>query len=232
MIERPFQPGRPPSARSFLSSRATHPLALDVLLSEAIGADYYTWDPLALWIELTRRTGVPNISSNVKQKAMACCLVKGSSRAFDTWQALEKVVAAFNDQEADFSVMQKPELAHLVVGVSIMRGLRDWPFSDETQRYMAAALLTDEVVYAPAPISFINHELLHHSPLRLHEEVTEIATSPGWLNGDSQPPGVSEAAAAQLAKLRAAQVYSAEFNRRLLESLRVVDHVIANELRP
>lgn len=211
------------NARSFLSSWKTHPLALDVYLSHVLGSDYSNWDPAAIWQELLRVSGAPNISTSVKQKILAVCLVRSSSRAYETWPAFEKVMAAVNDQAVDFEMMQKPTLGQLLVGVGIMRGLREAPFSDEVQRYMAAVLLDDEIVYAPPPIEFINHEVLHASPIRLHEEVVS-ALKPG-----AAAMRLSAAAEAQLAKIKEAQVYSADMSQRLLESLKVVDDAIASK---
>lgn len=207
------------NARSFLSSWKSHPLALDLYLLRALGPEYFTWDPAAIWQELLRVSGAPNINVSVKQKIMAVCLVKSSTRAYDTWPAFEKVIAAFNDQTVDFETMQKPSLGQLIVGVGIMRGLREAPFSEEVQRYMAAALLSDDLVFAPPPIDFINHEMLRHSPMRLHEEVALAFKSPGI--------SASEAAAVQLAKVKEAQLYSTGISQRLLESLKVVDDAIS-----
>lgn len=206
-----------PNARALLASASTHPLALDVYLQGVIGAQYFTWDPAALWQELLREAQVPNIGTNVKSKILALCVVRGTLRAHREWPAFEKVVAAFNDVPPDFEVMQKPDLGQLLVAVGIIRGLQDLPFSEEVERYMAAALLTDDVVYAPPPLEFINYELLHHSPADLHEAT--IDAHKGGAVAD-------EAVASQLAKLHAAKLYSDAASNRLLESLKVVDDAL------
>lgn len=214
-----------PNLRSFFSSMGTHPLALDVCLANALGPGedgapaYASWDPAALWQVIVQEAAVPNISNNVKQKVMALCLVRSTERAYKEWPIFEKVIAAFNDVPVDFEMMQKPDLGQLMVGVGIMRGIKDHPFSEEVQKYIAACLLTDSLVYAPAPLSFVNHEMIHASPVRLHEKVA-VAVRDGLAGAD-------EATTAQLAKLQEAKAYSDAASERLLESLKVVDHAPA-----
>jgi hypothetical protein len=145
--------------------------------------------------------------------------VRSTERPYKEWPVFEKVVAAFNDVPVDFEMMQKPDLGQLMVGVSVMRGLRDQPFSEEVQKYIAACLLADNLVYAPAPLSFVNHEMVHASPVRLHEQVA-IAVRDGLA-------GVDEATTVQLAKLQEAKAYSDAASEKLLESLKVVDHAPA-----
>jgi hypothetical protein len=201
--------------RSLFSRWQSHPLAIDLFLSRFVGEDYQTWEPEALWIEIGHLTRVPSISDLTKQKICALQTVRRNDRPFLKWDAFEKVVAVFNNVFADFGTMQKLDLGQLVVGVSMMRGLREHHFSDEVTKYIAASLLHDGVMYAPEPIDFVNHELLMNGPWGLHQAVGKALKS-------KAQPEEGTALGTQLAKIAEAQLYSAEMSQRLLDYLQVV----------
>ena len=202
--------------RSLFSKWQSHPLAIDLYLQRFIGEDYYTWEPEALWVEIGHVARVPNISDLTKQKILALQTVRRNDRPFLQWEAFEKVLMVFNNVFADFRIMQKPDLGQLIVGVAMIRGIREHYFSDEVTKYIAAALLTDGVMYAPAPIDFVNHELLKAGPWVLHQEVGNALKA-------NMPPEEGTALGVQLAKIKEAQLYSAEMSQRLLDYLQVVN---------
>ena len=199
--------------RSLLADREAHPLVLDFLLLKKLGYEWYGWEPETVWTEVARATKAPNISEANRNKVQAMLTVHKTDTSFQRWEVFEKIVMALNGVVPRFDVMQKPDLGQLVLGVGIVLKIRVEPFSDEVARYVAAALLTDGVVWAPEPLRFANPHLRRLAG-PLHDTVAEAVKTGN--------PGDDEAVPVQLARIREAVVYSAEASRRLLSQLKVV----------
>lgn len=204
--------------RALLSSYQAHPLVLDLLLFKLLGAEYYTWEAETVFHECMQAARAPNIHSVNRHKIRAILALHDAGAAFEQFFPFEKTIMAFNDVMPDLTTLQKPDLGQLLSGVDTIWKLRSGIFSDEVNRYMAAALLADGVMYAPKPLEAVNNLLRLHAPTGAAEAIERrlddhVAESVGPEDG---------ALKVQLAKIREAQVYSASVSARLSDQLEIV----------
>jgi hypothetical protein len=201
------------TARSLLTHYGSHPLVLDLYFLKSFGPEYYTWEPETLWSEVLRISGAPNISEVNRNRIQAVRTVHLTSTVFERWEVFEKVVMALNGVIPRFDMMQKPDLGQLLLGVGSILKLRSGKFSDEIARYVAAALQTDGIVYAPALLKFCNVHLKKGNE-ELHRKTVYAIKS-------GQPPE-DEGVIVQLSRIDEAKLYTAVAAKKLLEQLRLV----------
>lgn len=201
--------------RSLLTYQGTHPLVLDVYLLQQLGPEYYEWEPETVWREAVRVTGAPNVSEVNRNKIQAVRTVHLADTSFKRWEVFEKIIMALNGVVPRFDVMQKPDLGQLLFGVSIMQQLRGEKLSDEVVRYIAAALLTDGLSFAPDPIQKANQLLKEMHPM--HGAVKDQVAK----GGPDQE--TEEGVSVQLSKLQEGLLYKKLGSQRLLEQMKVLD---------
>lgn len=159
-----------------VTSGLAHPSIIDLWLLKSFGPEVYEWDPEVIFLEAAKEAKAQSVSAVNQSKIHALLALKRSQIPFTYWPAFEKTVMAFNGVIPVPEMMQKPDLGQLMVGVDIMVQLAPAHFSPEVIGYTAAALLADDIAYAPAPIEWCNEHLKAHH--RLHE-ATRVATRDG-----------------------------------------------------
>ena len=198
--------------KALLSHYGSHPLVLDMFLLKHLGPGYYSWEPETVWTEVLRAARAPNISVANKNKIQAIRTIHLTDTVFKRWEVFEKIIIALNGIVPSFSLMQCPDPGQLWMGVNLMKGIRDEPFSPEVAAYSAAALLEHGWAYGPEMLSYCNSILAEAHPL--HGKVASVVRSGG--------AGDEEAVALQLAKIKQAKLYVLRAAERLLGQVGVV----------
>lgn len=201
------------SARQLLTHYESHPIVLDLYALKLLGPEYYIWEPETLWAELIRLSGSPSISEVNKNKIQAVRTMHVAESPFVAWEAFEKVIVALNGVIPNFYIMQKPSIGQLLCGVEMMLQLNSGIFSDEVSRYTAAVVLSEGLIYAPAPLTYAHYILEARG--RLFGKVREAVDSGTKRTGD-------DTVNSQLGKLRIAQSHVQTMARRLLDQIKVV----------
>jgi hypothetical protein len=152
--------GVPVSIRNLFTHHDSHPVVLDFALIKAFGVAWFNWEAETLWAEI-QRTFQTQISELTRAKIQTVKTCHVSLLPWAKWQVFEKVIQGLNNVIPRFDTMQAPSVEQLYAGIDILDTLRRQPFEDEVRLYMAAALLHDDIIYAPAPLDIIQTELSH-----------------------------------------------------------------------
>lgn len=150
--------GTPITIRNLFVHHDTHPVVLDLALLKTCGIEWLSWDPATIWSEI-KRNFKTEISEHARAKIQSVKSLHISNAPWEMWQAFEKVIQGLNNNLPTWETMQAPSLEQLYAGVDIMDTVRRLEFSSEVKMYMAAAVLAEEVVFVPEPLSFIQLEV-------------------------------------------------------------------------
>lgn len=145
----------PTSVRSVFSNTDTHPLLLDLALIRTFKSKYISWEPETIWAEIAKTFGTA-ISEVNKAKVHAIRTCHMVDRPYEAWEVFEKTAIAFNNGIPLFDVMQQPSPQACAFTVDALRQIRTKQLSDEVEKYIAAVMLDNGIVYAPEPIEFAN----------------------------------------------------------------------------
>lgn len=148
----------PLSLRNLFTHHDSHPIVLDLALIKAFEMEWLLWEPETIWSSI-HSMFQSNVSEHNRAKIQAVQTLHVTPAPWNLWQVFEKVIQALNNNIPRFDVMQAPSLEQLYAGVDIMDTLRREQFSQEVKSYMAAAILHDEVVFAPQPLDFVQVEI-------------------------------------------------------------------------
>jgi hypothetical protein len=151
--EIPLPPSKPVTVKNLFANPESHPVAVDFALLKAFKMEWLAWLPDTLFseIESTFRTSVAEVN---KTKVMAAQTLHVVDAFWTQYEVFEKTVAALNGTVPRLSVMQPPDLPHLLAAVDMVGYIRKEPFNEEVSRYVAGCFLRENVHYAPSPCDF------------------------------------------------------------------------------
>lgn len=135
-----------------------HPYVLVLLLVEKYGVECLTWKPGLLRIRMGRDGLIPSNSGWTKILAGRC--VFASDLAWNDWQTFHWVSLGLAGKPPNFGLLEEPEITHIILAAELMRAaFPDKEPHEEIQKYIAAVLRNDSLIYAPYPIEFCQDEL-------------------------------------------------------------------------
>lgn len=145
--------------RSSLWRRAdAHPVALVAMLIDAHGHDSLEWDADTLKTTL-ERTGVA-ISNSAWVKLLAVRTLFTSPGPWRRWETFNWVASGLAGIAANFEFLEVAPLGAMVHAVNIMAMIDPKrEFGDEVQKFIASTFKHDGIVYAPAPLEFVQDEI-------------------------------------------------------------------------
>lgn len=148
----------PITVRNLFTHQDVHPVVLDFALLRAFGLDWLGWDTPTIWAEV-HRVFQTQISEHARVKVQSVKTLHVTQLPWQKWQVFEKIVQGLNNNIPRFDMMQAPTIEQLYVAIDIIDEVRREPYSSEVRRYMAAAVLNEDVTYVPPPLDFIQDEV-------------------------------------------------------------------------
>lgn len=148
----------PLSIRNLFTHQDTHPLVLDFALLKTFGLEWLGWESVTVFQEI-RRVFSTEISEHARSKIQAIKTLHVSNAPWNSWQVLEKVIQALNNNVPKWEVMQAPTLDQMFAAIDIMDMIERGTFSEETKMYLAAAVLNEDVFFVPPPLDFFQAEV-------------------------------------------------------------------------
>jgi hypothetical protein len=150
----------PVTVRNLFTHHDAHPLVIDFALLKTFNLEWLGWEEETIWAEI-QRLFKTQISEHARAKVRTVKTCHVANGPWEQWQVFEKVVQGLNNNVPRWGIMQAPTLEQLYAAIDILAGLRKQDFSDEVKRYMAAAVLHEDVVFVPPPLDFIQVEVSH-----------------------------------------------------------------------
>lgn len=148
----------PITARNLFIHQDAHPLVIDFALLKTFGLEWLGWEEETIWSEI-RRLFKSEISEHARAKVRTVKTCHVANGPWVHWHVFEKVVQGLNNNIPRWAIMQAPTLEQLYVAIDIIEALRKQEFADEVKRYMAAAVLHEDVVFVPPPLDFLQVEV-------------------------------------------------------------------------
>lgn len=148
----------PVTLRNLFTHHDTHPVVLDFALMKAFGVEWLGWDAPTIWVMIQKTFKMP-VSEHARAKVQTVKTLHVSNAPWDQWPVFEKIIQGLNNNIPKFEVMQAPSLEQLYAGIDMLDHIRTREFSDEVKRYMAAAVLHEDVTFVPPPLDFIQLEV-------------------------------------------------------------------------
>lgn len=145
---------------NILRHHDAHPLVLDLLLTKVFGIEWWLWEPETLRQVIPQqfKSGCTELVWNKLQAVRAVHVAP--EMVFGEWECFLPVITSLNNIVPDFDVMQLPTPARLYAGVGMLRSLDpDEEISEEIRRFIAWALLSHGIYFAPGELGFVQ-ELL------------------------------------------------------------------------
>lgn len=141
-------------AKSLYEDPESNPVALVNDLRKRYQMDWLTWEPETLWETLEEE-----IHPIIKDKIMAIRVLMDSDGFWNEWEIFEKVCAAFNSREVNFTLMEDLSVGELALGVALSRKFKNQDFSDEVKAYIAAQAVEDGYARLPKQLDFAQEYL-------------------------------------------------------------------------
>jgi rubrerythrin len=143
----------------FFAWHDAHPIAISMVLLEAFGADWVTWEALTLRTEIVKTFNATSVSDNNWNKIQAVRTLLSTTAFWDDWEIFEKVIQALNNNVPRFDILQRCNTEQLMSGVDIANDLRNEDFGNEIVQYTAACLVDEGITHAPEPLDFAGRAL-------------------------------------------------------------------------
>lgn len=150
--------GTPVTLRNLFTHHDTHPVVIDFALMKAFGVEWLGWDASTIWMMIQRIFKMP-ISEHARAKVQTVKTLHIANGPWEHWQVFEKIIQGLNNNIPKFEIMQAPSLEQLYAGIDMLDHIRTRDFVDEVKRYMAAAVLHEDVFFVPSPLDFIQVEV-------------------------------------------------------------------------
>jgi hypothetical protein len=148
----------PLTLRNIFIHHDSHPIVIKFALIKAFGFEWLKWEPETIWSEI-KRVFQSEISEHARAKIHCLRALVVGEQPWNSWQVFEKVIQGLNNNIPKWTLMQAPSLEQLYAGVDIIMTIRENKFGDEVRRYMAAAVLNEDIFYVPPPLDFIQVEV-------------------------------------------------------------------------
>jgi hypothetical protein len=211
-------PIRAPTPINLFQHPDAHPIALDLALLRRYGPQWLIWEPETLEIRVpvdfkTQSLGALNLDKLMAVKTLH--IVDGFWR---NWEIFSACVQPLNGMFADFSVVQAPAYAEILVAFDTASKIRnDIQLSNEVQDYIRNVMLHDGVLRAVDPLEGIQPDVAGY-PVDIH--VIDGAWS-AVRQTDRAPAGDS-VEDEQLRRMLDAHRYLEQNRRRLRDQLPLV----------
>jgi hypothetical protein len=135
-----------------------HPMALTLILLNKYGNEYLEWEPEALRTTLKKDETL--ISDSVWTKILAARVGMMSPAPWRQWEQFHHVVNGLAGRPPNFVYLERPEIGFIMAGIDTMKMMdRPRPFAEDIAKFVAATLRERGIVYAPAPLQFVQEEL-------------------------------------------------------------------------
>ena len=122
-----------------------HFLTLSVMLTNAFGPEFLTWDFTTLREMCTEKWG--NIGELTWQQIMALVVLHAHEGFWKEWEIFENITAAINGEFPIFSYVQPPEPEECAIALVTAQRVDTHDYSNEVKDYILAACLNDGLWY-------------------------------------------------------------------------------------
>lgn len=199
----------PETTPQLLPSKALRPSGLAKVLLDRLGAEWITYEPETLWVEVRRVTKV-NPGETLKNKIQAVKTLLASNVFWKDYLAFEKVVMAFNNHLPSFDYHQNPSPAMIALAVSEAAKIKEEVYSDDVLRYIAAAAFQEGIIALPEPLNIAQESLDQMTSPLVGRQMREDLARRVREMGVNEPPEdmyTETVTGIQLARARSIQEY-------------------------
>lgn len=146
----PPETEQPPQEEEPLGeSTELHPIRLAEALEAKYGPEWLTWDPETLAVTLDQEAGGPDEA--LLSVAFAVQALLTHDRGENDPQAFPALVFGLNGAVPEENDADPPSAGQIAFALSVMRSLPELSLSEEVKAYIASALFTSQLVFAPPP---------------------------------------------------------------------------------
>jgi len=145
-------------------------------LNQALGVDWWEWEPETIEQTLFIRYGVALEDVN-RDKVMAIKHLCGNDRAFSDWFEFNQLALAFSGVIADFEMLRKPTPGMIISTVKVMNYIRpdrESFFGEDVLKYMVISLIDDGIYIPPPSILLLTKKNM--------SELVSSDTKKEWIN--------------------------------------------------
>lgn len=199
----------PETTPQLLPSKALRPSDLAKVLLDRLGAEWITYEPETLWVEV-RRVTKANPGETLKNKIQAVKTLLASNAFWKDYLAFEKVVMAFNNHLPSFDYHQNPSPAMIALAVSEAAKIKEEVYSDDVLRYIAAAAFQEGIIALPEPLNIAQESLDQMTSPVVGRQMREDLARRVREMGVNEPPEdmyTETVTGIQLARARSIQEY-------------------------
>lgn len=199
----------PETTPQLLPNKALRPSDLAKVLLDRLGAEWITYEPETLWVEVRRVIKV-SPGETLKNKIQAVKTLLASNAFWRDYLAFEKVVMAFNNHLPSFDYHQNPSPAMIALAVSEAAKIKEGVYSDDVLRYIAAAAFQDGIIALPEPLQIAQESLDQMTSPVVGRQMREDLTRRVREMGVNEPPEgmyTETVTGIQLARARSIQEY-------------------------
>jgi hypothetical protein len=191
-----------------------HPIALDLLLLKRYGHTWLEWEPETLQVLIPEDFHTPSISDLNLAKLQACKTLHLVDTFWQQWEIFIACLMPFNNEFPDFSVMQVPTVAQVLVACDVAGRIRDdVAWSNEMKEYIKVVYAHDGIFLQLPPADFV--------ALSAPEEINQGELLRRWneVRSTNKAPIGDDAMDEQLRRLLTANTFLEESRERLQRQL-------------
>lgn len=206
------------TAENFWRHPDAHPVVLDFQLLKKYGAEWLTWEPETLELQIPKDFGAQSLSDLNLAKIQACKTLHLVDSFWQRWEVFVWCTMALNGVFPDFDIMQVPTVAQCMVSVDIADHIRkDLRFTEEVRTYLDALHRHEGVLVPLAPLTFVNVDTRE-----IHVDVDAIKKR--WPDVQGKPVTGDTMEDEQLRRMLISKHFLEESRTRLRQQMRLVAH--------
>jgi hypothetical protein len=195
-----------------------HLLTLSVMLTNAFGPEFLTWEFVTLREMCEKKWG--NIGELTWQRIMALVVFHAHEGFWKEWEIFENVTAAVNGEFPIFSYVQPPEPEECAIAIATAERVDNHEYSDEVKDYIVAACLNDGLWYLDGtPMEMCQESLSEYDRrLGIERRYGDVANALRDHDGFYDPP--ADAAQVQANKVREVELVLRRYNAAVDKQLK------------
>jgi hypothetical protein len=196
-----------------------HPLVLDLILLRRYGPEWLDWEPETIEAAIPTDFPTGNVSDLNLSKINACKALHLVDSFWQRWEVFTWLTMSLNGVFPDFTMMQVPTVAQMLVSVDIANKIRvDAAWSSEMQAFMKTVYMHDGILVPVPPVDFftIDTDAVN---------VEEIDSKWPTVRASKKAPTGDNVTDEQLRRMLIVTQYLEESRTRLQQQMELVRHV-------
>lgn len=196
-----------------------HPLVLDLIMLRRYGPDWLDWEPETIEAAIPNDFPTGNVSELNLSKINACKALHLVDSFWQRWEVFTWLTMSLNGVFPDFTTMQVPTVAQMLVSVDIANKIRvDTSWSGEVEAFMKTVYMHDGILVPVPPVDFFSIDTDA-------VDTEDIDTKWPAVRSSGRPPTDDTVTGEQLRRMLIVTQYLEESRNRLRNQMELVPHV-------